>query len=68
MDLGSMCVDLGETGWDPETGYGFPFKNMIPRTFGQLVVLSVSNLFAIIKGAITKAFAFLKTKEEKKHE
>jgi subtilisin family serine protease len=68
MDLVSMCVDLGETGWDPETGYGFPFKNMVPRTFGQLVVLSVSNLFAIIRGAITKAFAFLKTKEEKKHE
>lgn len=68
MDLVSMCVDLGDEGWDPETGYGFPFKNLVPRTFVQWAVLSLSNLFAIIKTAMTKAFASHKTKEEKNHE
>ena len=67
QELLDLCVDINTKGWDMDTGFGFPFPELVRKTFIQRVGLSAHSVFAIIKDTIRKIIAPLKIKEDKKH-
>lgn len=68
QELKDMCVDIGRLGVDDETGHGFPFPRLIPRTFANSVKLSLCSVFAIIKDTMKKAVAALTPRRMKDYE
>lgn len=64
-ELLDRCVDIGEKGWDEETGYGFPFADLSQPSFMSRVGLSLCSFFAIIRSAVNKVAMYLKHKEDK---
>lgn len=68
-DLIDMCVDIGSWGFDKETGFGFPFKDIIPRSFNTSIIgLSLRSLFVIIENTVKKALFALKPRRQKSYE
>ena len=68
QELIDLCVDINTKGWDADTGFGFPFPELVYKTFMQRVGLSAYSVFVIIKNTIKKVITLFKTKEAKKHE
>ena len=68
-DLLDMCVDIGAWGFDKDTGYGFPFKDIIPKSFStSFIGLSLRSIFVIIENTVKKALSALKPRRQKSYE
>ena len=68
-DLLNMCIDIGALGFDKDTGHGFPFKDILPKSFSTSDIgLSLRAVFVIIKNTVNKALSALKPRRQKSYE